>query len=397
MRRRQFIQNTGLLTTSSLLGPGMAHAGRKSEAPILVCLFQRGGADGLNMVVPHGDDHYYDLRPNLAVNAESLFDLDGYFGLPSAMSPLIQSWQQGELAIVHAAGSPSDSRSHFDAQDFMELGSIEKNANVFDGWLNRYLLAAEDDQSSPFKAIGLGPRLPLALRGQSNALSVNNLAAFELQAPAHSKLAIAHSLEQLNTTSLNSLSTVSNSVFSAVDQFSLVAQELPDGMGSYPATPFGRQLQDLATIIQADIGLEVACVEIDGWDHHDQEAQALQSLLEEFSQGLVAFSDDLGATMERVTVVTMTEFGRRAAENASEGTDHGHGSVMLALGGAVRGGIYGDWPGLSPAQLNRGDLEVTTDFRSVLSDLLRGQMNYAGQLETIFPNFNGPTELGLSA
>ncbi len=395
MKRRDFLQSSAAMGVP-LVAPRLALSQPTSlDNNVLVCLFQRGGADGLNMVVPHGDNDYYDLRPNLAIPAADTSDLDGFFGLNAAMAPLLPLWDAGELAIVQAVGSPSDSRSHFDAQDFMERGSIDKSANVFDGWLNRYLVQTASQDATAFRAVGLGPKLPLALRGESNALSVANLSGFKLQVPDASSRAMNRLLTGLYSDQ-QALDDNAEAVFSAIEQLDRAVDDVQlDPNLGYPMTSLGNQLQQLAILLRAGIGVEVACVEIDGWDHHDQEDQELPPLLGEFSQALAAFRADLGQLMDQVTVVTMTEFGRRAAENASMGTDHGHGSVMLALGGGVNGGLYSDWPGLGQAQLNRGDLEVTTDFRTVLSDLLSNRMRPA-DLSGIFPQFDGPSALGLS-
>ena len=397
MNRRDFIKLTGLAALPLVAPRLVFSADGKGGGNVLVRIFQRGAADGLNMVVPYGEGRYYDLRPTIAIPAPGAaggaLDLDGFFALHPSLAPLLPIYQAGELALIHAAGSPDDSRSHFDAQDYMELGVIEKGL-VFDGWLNRHLQIMGTE--STFGAVALGSSLPLSVRGSVPALGLASIDGFDLLAPADRYAGLRSAVTGLHGSD-SVLDQQASQVFEAVDALAAVAAEDPgpaDGV-VYPETALGRQLADVAALIRADVGLQVACVDTGGWDHHDREDDALPGLLAELGQALAAFHADLGSTMGRVSVVTMTEFGRRAQENASRGTDHGHGSVMLAMGGGVSGGqVWGEWPGLASTQLNRGDLEVTTDFRTVLADVLSARLGNT-QLDAVFPGFDGPLSMGL--
>lgn len=361
-------------------------------------VFQRGGADGLQLVVPYGEGRYFDLRPAIALpgpGAEGgVLDLDGFFGLHPSLAPLLPAWEAGELAIVHAAGAPDDTRSHFEAQDHMDAGVLDKGLLV-DGWLNRHLQALEG-AGTPFQAVGIGNALPLSLQGAAPALGLSSVEGFDLLAPPDAYGPLRKALLSLygGTTRLDDEAV---RAFEAIDGLQGAVDEIPEPAAAYPASPFGLQLATVAQLVKADLGLEVATVDIGGWDHHDRQNQQLAPLAADFAASLAAFREDLGADFGRVTVVTMTEFGRRVAENGSAGTDHGHGSVMLALGGGVLGGrVVGDWPGLSEQALYRGDLAITTDFRTVLSEALRyrrGVSDVAG----VFPGFEGPIDLGLFA
>ncbi|MDJ0654389.1 MAG: DUF1501 domain-containing protein [Xanthomonadales bacterium] len=401
MDRRDFIKLTGL-SSLPLLMPGLVFGGGKGAAgrDLLIIVFQRGAADGLNLVVPYTEGHYYDARPTVAIadpgsNGGAL-DLDGFFGFHPQMQPLMPLYQSGDLAVVHAAGSPSDSRSHFDAQDFMEAGVVEKGS-AYDGWLNRHLQTLGGGEGeSPFQAVGFGQSLPVSLRGSIPAVGVAQLEDYGLVAPVAEEAALREAVVKLFS-SQGAIDQVAGGVLDSVD---LMAAADPlsipvDNGALYPETVFGNQMQGLAKLIKADLGLEIAAVDIGGWDHHDLENEELPDLTADFAGSLAAFHADLGGMMDNITVITMTEFGRRLAENGNRGTDHGHGSIMLTMGGGVNGGqVYADWPGLAPADLNRGDLEVTTDFRSVLSEALVKRLGQSS-IETVFPDFSGPTDLGV--
>ncbi|MEM9533416.1 MAG: DUF1501 domain-containing protein [Pseudomonadota bacterium] len=402
MRRRQFIQ-LGMLAGVPLAGPQLVFGrdtGKGSATrDILIVVFQRGAADGLNLLVPYNEGRYYDLRPTIAIappgQNNGALDLDGEFGLHPSLASLKPLYDQGDLGFVHAVGSPDDSRSHFDAQDFMDKGSLNKNA-VFDGWLNRYLTQVSGDSGETFSAVGFGNALPLSLQGATPSVGVRELSDYALAAPAEQLPALRESIVDLFNRG-DVMDVVSQNVLASVD---LLAAADPlsipvDGGAVYPDTQFGRQMSQLAQLIKADLGLEMAAVDVGDWDHHDQERDALEPLALDYANALTAFHTDLGSRMDQITVVTMTEFGRRVAENASAGTDHGHGSIMLAMGGGVNGGqVIRDWPGLREQDLYRGDLQVTTDWRTVLSEALLARTDVAS-LEPIFPEFVGPTEVGL--
>jgi uncharacterized protein (DUF1501 family) len=361
-----------------------------SRKKILVAIFQRGAADGLNIVVPHGEQRYYDLRPTIAIPRNEVIDLNGLFGLHPSLAPLKPLWDKQELAIVHAAGSPDPTRSHFDAQDYMESGTPGVKATA-DGWLNRALAPAAG-KPSPVRAVSLGPTLPRAMRGSNGAVAVESLPAFTVRDAATAK-----ALEAMyEGTSDQVLNGTGRETFEAVSLLQSLEKTpyQPAGGAQYPAGRFGASLKQIAQIIKADVGLEVAFADIGDWDHHVQEPNRLPPRLAEFGASLAAFYQDLGDRMEDVVLVTMSEFGRAAKENGDRGTDHGHANAMFVMGGPVKGGkVYGQWPGLAPEQLyeNR-DLALTTDFRDVLAEAVSNHLGNP-RIEKVFPGYpSGPAK-----
>jgi uncharacterized protein (DUF1501 family) len=365
---------------------------------VLVAIFQRGAADGLNIVVPHGEQRYYDLRPTIAVarpsaNAapgETAIDLDGFFGLHPSLAPLKPLWDSRQLAIVHAAGSPDPTRSHFDAQDYMESGTPGLKATN-DGWLNRALPKVEG-KPSPVRAVSLGPVMPRTLRGSNSAVAVESLAGFNVRDAAAAK-----TLEAMyGATGDRILNATGRETFEAVAILSALQKTpyQPANGAEYPRGRFGDSLRQVAQLIRADVGVEVAFADIGGWDHHVNEVGPKASVgqlanrLDELAKALAAFQRDLGDRMEDVMVVTMSEFGRTAKENGNRGTDHGHANVMFALGGPVEGGkVYGKWPGLAQEQLyEQRDLALTTDFRDVLSEAVFRHLGNRS-LDAVFPGY----------
>jgi uncharacterized protein (DUF1501 family) len=368
--------------------------GRKK---VLVAVFQRGAADGLNIVVPHGDPHYYEIRPGIAIPKASVIDLDGTFGLHPALQPLKAIYDAKHLAIVEAVGSPDPTRSHFDAQDYMESGTPGLKATS-DGWLNR-ALPPEKQKVSLVRAVSMGPALPRALRGSNQALAINNLGDFQV----HTPLAGATFESMYDSTLDQVLNGTGRETFEAVKLIQALQKQAyaPSGNAKYPGGRLGQSLMQIARLIKSDVGLEVAFADVGGWDTHFNEVGAsptqgqLASLLGEFAQALAAFYQDLGDRMADVSVVTMSEFGRTVKENGSRGTDHGHANVMLAFGGDIRGGkVYGDWPGMAEDQLyEQRDLAVTTDFRDVLGELVARHMG-TPSVKGVFPGYE-PKPLGL--
>jgi uncharacterized protein (DUF1501 family) len=366
---------------------------------VLVAIFQRGAADGLNIVIPHGEQRYYDLRPTISVprpganiaKEDSVIDLDGMFGLHPSLAPLKPLWDNKQLAIVHAGGSPDPTRSHFDAQDYMESGTPGLKATT-DGWLNRALVPAAG-KPSPVRAVSLGPTLPRAMRGNNDAVAVESLGAFTVRDAAAAK-----TLEAMYAgTGDQVLNGTGRATFEAVALLQSLQKTpyQPAGGAQYPAGRFGASLRQIAQMIKADVGVEVAFADLGGWDHHVQEVGPKASVgqlanrLTEFGASLAAFYQDLGDRMEDVVVVTMSEFGRAAKENGDRGTDHGHANAMFVMGGPVQGGkVYGQWPGLAPEQLyeNR-DLALTTDFRDVLSEAVYSHLGNK-QIEKVFPCYS---------
>jgi uncharacterized protein (DUF1501 family) len=355
-----------------------------SRRKILIAIFQRGAADGLNMVVPFFEKAYYDMRPTIAVpqpgKENGGLDLDGRFALHPSLEPLKPLWNSGQLAIIHATGSPDPTRSHFDAQDFMESGTPGKTSE--NGWLNRAL--APEPAPSPLRAIAIGAQLPRTLRGSSRAVAVNDLQQFETR-----NREVASILETMYASTPDArLMASGKETFEAVRMIeSITRKPYTPANGAQYAGGFGHALQQIARLIKVDAGVEAAFAAIGGWDHHINEAPQLTNLLRAYGASLAAFARDMGDRMEDVVLVTMSEFGRTARENGNAGTDHGHGNVMMVLGGPVRGGkVYGRWPGLAPEQLYEGrDLAVTTDFRDILGELVSRHLG--ANLEQVFAGY----------
>ena len=381
----------GLGAAPSWLLRAAAQDGRKRK--ILVAIFQRGAADGLNVVVPFFEKLYYEMRPTIAVPQPGKnnggIDLDGRFALHPSLQPLKPLWDSGELAIIHATGSPDPTRSHFDAQDFMESGTPGRTSE--DGWLNRALGPVEPGVS-PLRAIAIGAQLPRTLRGSRRAVAVNNLQQFETR-----NKDVASILESMYATTADPrLMASGKETFDAAKMIeSINRNPYPPANGAQYAGGFGNALQQVARLIKADVGVEAAFAEIGGWDHHVNESPQLTNLLREFGASLAAFARDMGDRMEDIVLVTMSEFGRTAREDGSGGTDHGHGNVMMALGGPVRGGkVYGRWPGLEPEQLyEQRDLAVTTDFRDVLGEFVSRHLGRSS--DQVFPGYKPGEPLGL--
>ncbi|HML17019.1 MAG TPA: DUF1501 domain-containing protein [Bryobacteraceae bacterium] len=371
---------------------------------ILVAIFQRGAVDGLNVVVPHGESRYYDLRPTIAIprpdgTEDSAIDLDGFFGLHPSLKALKPMYDSGHLAVVHAAGSPDPTRSHFDAQDFMESGTPGLKATS-DGWLNRALV--KESNSSPVRAVSFGPELARTLRGRNDAVAINRLDSFQVR----DSIGAATFESMYGSTTDKFLNGTGRETFDAVKLMQSIQKQgyAPANGAKYPGGRLGQSMQQIAQLIKSDVGLEVAFTDVGGWDTHVNETGAkpsvgqLANLLNEFGQSLGAFYQDLGDRMADVSVVTMSEFGRTARENGDRGTDHGHANVMFAMGGDIRGGkVYGDWPGLAEEQLyeNR-DLNLTTDFRDVLGELVTRHLGNR-QIAAVFPGYADAKFRGLLA
>ena len=397
--RRIFLRNgalaiVGTAAVPSFLTRAAFGAATTSSNKRLVVIFQRGAADGLNIVVPHAEPQYYAMRPSINIPRNSVLDLDGFFGLHPSLSAFQPLWQQRHLAIVHAAGSPDSTRSHFDAQDFMETGTPGVKATE-DGWLNRSLRdLPPDTQNSPFRAIALGPSLPRILSGSEPAVAMNNINDFSVgRGPKPSPAASAFEA-MYNQSSDTVLHSTGEETFDAVKMLKAAdpGKYTPAPGANYPKGRFGDSLRQLAQLIKANLGVQVAFADIGGWDHHVNEGATegqLANVLTEFSQSLAAFWIDLGDLAEDTVVITMSEFGRTARENGNRGTDHGHANVMFVLGGPVKGGkVYGRWPGLDQSQLYEGrDLALTTDFRQVIGEAVARHMGNKNLAE-VFPGFD---------
>ena len=401
LTRRIFLRNGALAVVGTAAVPGfLTRAAFGSVSPgaqtkRLVVIFQRGAADGLNIVVPHGERQYYAMRPNINIPRKSLYDLDGMFGLHPSLSPFLPLWEQRHLAIVHAAGSPDPTRSHFDAQDFMESGTPGVKVTE-DGWLNRSLRELPlSGQSSAFRAIALGPSLPRILSGAEPVVAMNNINDFSIGGKNPKASPAATAFEAMYGHSTDTvLHTTGEETFDAVKMLrSADPGKYAAAPGAnYPKGRFGDSLRQLAQLIKANLGVQVAFADIGGWDHHVNEGSTegqIANVLTDFSQSLAAFWTDLGELGEDTVVVTMSEFGRTARENGNRGTDHGHANVMFVLGGPVKGGkVYGRWPGLEPSHLYEGrDLALTTDFRQVIGEAVaRHLQNH--DLAEVFPGFD---------
>ena len=359
------------LTRSVYAEVARAAAGKKK----LVVVFQRGACDGLNVVVPYKEPNYYAMRPTIGIQQKDLLDLDGFFGLHPAMASVKPLFDQGHLAMVHASGSPDPSRSHFDAQDYMESGTPGVKSTV-DGWLNRALqVEVEREKPSVFRAVALGPEVPRTLAGRVPAIAVANLADFSVGRGAGAVGESTAFQAMYDESSDALLHGTGADTFEAVKMLKATdpAGYVPAAGVEYPKSAFGNSLKQVAQLLKANLGVEAAFSDVGGWDTHQNQGGAegqLAGRLRDFSDTIAAFWKDMGDEAENVTLVTMSEFGRTARQNGTGGTDHGHANVMFVLGGQVRGGkVYGKWPGLANEQLNEGrDLVVTTDFRRVLGE-----------------------------
>mgnify|MGYP003348017930 CR=1 FL=1 len=400
--RRTFIKSSGIALAGFAAAPSFlvrtAMAQRQAgvqagtDRPIVIALFQRGAADGISMVVPFGDPNYLNVRPQIAIR-ESL-DLDGFFGLHPSLAPLKSIYDSGQLAVVHAVGSPDNTRSHFDAQDYMESGA-PGNKSVGDGWLNRYMQTAAHAKASPFRAVAFSANMPRSLMGPAPAVAMTRIGDFGVRAGAASDT-IEGAFEAMYGKVDRGPET-----FEAVKMLKSAnpQQYVAENGAQYPSSAYGQALLQIAQLIKADVGLEVAFADIGGWDTHanqGNERGQLSNRLGEFANGLSALYHDLGDRVRNVVVLTMTEFGRAIRQNGSGGTDHGHASCLFAFGGPVKGGkVYGRWPGLAPEQLYEGrDLALTTDFRDVFSEVLTKHMGVAS-VAKVFPGFKPGSSLGI--
>ncbi|MEO6334176.1 MAG: DUF1501 domain-containing protein [Pyrinomonadaceae bacterium] len=410
MDRRYFLKTGGIgLASFGLMAaaPEFLHqfAGAQALAnvygkkKVLVTIFQRGAVDGLNMIVPHGDSEYYDLRRSIAVprpgKTDGALDLDGHFGLHPAMQSLTPFWKSKQLAVIHSAGSPENTRSHFDAQDYMESGT-PGNKSTRDGWLNRLLQSTAGKAPSPFRAVSMTSSLPRALYGRAPSVAMTNLSDFAIKAGLYTQDFKGGFEGIYQQTAKDSLSETGRETFEAVNFLKQAnpAQFKAENGAVYPNTDFGRSMRQIAQLIKAGVGLEVAFTDTGNdvrWDTHTNEGGSrgqLSNFLRTFSQAIAAFATDLGKGMDDVTLLTMSEFGRTARENGTRGTDHGHGNAMMVLGNSVKGGkVYGDWKGLRNDQLNEGrDLAVTTDFRDVFAEVASKHFG-SKDLNSLFPKY----------
>jgi uncharacterized protein (DUF1501 family) len=401
LSRRIFLKHGAFACVSLGFAPSfLARTAYAAAAPTkrLIAIFQRGAVDGLSVVVPFGEREYFRARPRIAVaapsrDAEAAIDLDGFFGLNPRLAALEPLWRARRLAIVHACGSPDATRSHFDAQDYMETATPGVKITG-DGWLNRYLQARRDEQATPFRAVALGAQLPRVLQGAAPALAVNQLGQFGIHAGAGSASAGASFEAAYAAARDRVLNGTARETFDAIRMLKRAdpsRYEAENG-AEYPRSPFGQALRQIAQLTKADVGLEIAFADIGGWDTHVNQGSTrgqLANRLDDFARGIAALVTDLGDRMADTIVLTMSEFGRAVSENGGGGTDHGHGNAMLAIGGGIRGGrVYGRWPGLTVEHRYEGrDLAVTTDFRDVFAEIVTRHLAVADASQ-IFPGYD---------
>ena len=365
-----------------------------SRRPVLVCLFQRGAVDGLNMVIPHGESLYYHERPRIAIPRADIVDLDGHFGLHPSLAPLKPLCDYKSLAALHAIGSPDSTRSHFDAQDYMESGTPGMKTTG-DGWLNRYCSHDREHADTPFRAVAFGTQLPRILAGTAPSLAIDDLQAFGLRVPQEgARDRLTRAFEELyDGSGTGLLASSSREGFEAIQMLKRAdpTQYRPAGDVEYPQGRLGRTLLQIAQLIKADVGLEIAFADCSGWDTHVNQGSSqgqLSARLRELGLALAAFTRDLGDRMRDVVVLTMSEFGRTIRENGNSGTDHGHATAMLVMGGPVNGGrMLGRWPGLDVDKRFEGrDVAVTTDFRDLFGEILARHLG-ATDLAPVFPGY----------
>jgi uncharacterized protein (DUF1501 family) len=402
MNRRQFLIQSSLFSTSSLINLGAHSWAARSIAAVdpnpqrLIVVMLRGAIDGLSVVVPYQEPTYYSDRPTIAIpqpgQPNGALDLDGKFGLHPALAPLLPLWQQKSLAFVHACGSHDETRSHFDAQDYLESGTPGVK-NTQDGWMNRLLGVMSD--KNPIQAVSVGattPRILLGKRAVANLASGRNAGNRQ----QIDKPQIASAFDRLYGNN-DALSRTYREARLARTELlkDLEAEMKMANNGAILPVGFPDDAQRLARLMARDPRIQVSFLAVGGWDTHINQGAGQGQLarnLEQLGKGLVALQTGLGAAYQHTTIVVMSEFGRTVKENGNGGTDHGHGNVMWLLGGGIRGGtVYGKWAGLEPAQrYQERDLAITTDFRDVLGTVLTRRLGVdSGKLSQIFPKYTG--------
>ncbi|MEM7166930.1 MAG: DUF1501 domain-containing protein [Planctomycetota bacterium] len=398
--RRFFLQSSGALAFCYCAQPWSAFSAattieKTARRKTLVIIFLRGGVDGLNLVVPHGDPHYAALRPSLAIAAPGqeggAIDLDGYFGLHPRLQALLPLHRDGQLAALHAVGYSENTRSHFEEQDVWETGVVGNSIHS-DGWLNRHLATSEG--RGPIRAVAVGDTLPRILRGDVPAYAVRGIEDLTLPQSRVGGDAVAAALEHAygrrpgdgKDGPRDLIRRAGDETLEGIKVLRKVVDNPPRGEGEYPRSGLGVQLREIARLIKADVGLEVAEVDFGGWDTHQNQGNGAEgqfgNLAQSLGDGIAAFARDLGDRMRDTLVVTLSDFGRTARENGTRGTDHGWGNCMLAVGGSVEAAgkgkprdVVGRWPGLATEQLHQQrDLEFTTDFRDVIGEVVRAHL-----------------------
>jgi len=387
--------------------PRMAFA-EKNQAPkgdVLVCIFLRGGADGLNIIVPHGDDAYYKSRPKIAIarpdqqsadKNQKALDLDGFFGIHPALASLLPFFQANQIVAVHATGSPDPTHSHFEAMDYMERGT-PGSFSLNTGWIGRHLASLDTGTNAALRAIGWGGTLQQSLRGSVNAIALDSILDYHLRGRdgvGDQMVTVLNTLYALDLASLKESADQTNAVLNIVKKINISSYRGTHGANYDPNNYFHMALMQTAALVKADVGLEVSAIDLGGWDTHQNQLTDQAGALTRLASGLSNFATDMDVLMKKVTIVIMSEFGRRVAENASAGTDHGHGNMMMVMGGnVVNKPVIAQWPGLADDKLADGDLTITIDYRDVLSEILIKRLNNP-QVNNVFPNFT-PTTRGI--
>ena len=375
----------------------------------LVCVFLRGGADTLNLIAPYGDDRYYKLRPTISVPPpngndeakDAAIRLDDFYAFHPKLRPLLPLFKEGRLGVVQAVGSDNTSGSHFEAQDQMEHGESQ-GRSVAGGWMGRYLRSRAGDPPTPLSAVAIGATIPESLRGAPSASAMRSIDEIQINAPSNDSGAVSRAISAMYGAESGLLATPGRATLDLLDKVESLRGK-PYGTENnavYPDDDFCGGLREIARLVKARIGLEVACVDLGGWDTHffQGSTDGLQAgQIDLLARGLAAFDADLNRERDRVTVIVMTEFGRRVYENSSLGTDHGRGFAMMTIGAKVNGGkIHGPKPDLTTDYeelLGPGGLKVTCDYRSALAEILKGAFDNQN-LEKIFPGFK-PQPVGL--
>lgn len=401
-RRRVLAAAGGVagLGALDLAAPSMAFAaqsGRRGDLLVVVQL--EGGADGLTLVPPLGDRDYLAARPGVGVTASQAVRLDGTFGLHRGLSPLLPYWRSQQLAMVHAVGDSDGTRSHFEATDAMDRG-VSQGSSVRTGWIDRHLVS-RGLRPSDFPALAIRDKQAGPLVGRAPDLSTYSVKDLRIQVPAPLERATESAISGMYAGLSGPVADSARVTLRALAQCAPLRGQTytPHPGVAYPEDHLGRSLRQVAQVARAGLGLEVACVTGYGWDTHEGMGSGPGSYMHDqvsrLGQALAAFAKDLGPLLATTTIVTVSEFGRRVAQNGSNGLDHGHGSAMLLLGGGIRGGrVYAHWPGLSKQRLDNGDLRVTTDYRDVLGELVRRRLGNS-DLRAVFPDYR-PLELGLA-
>jgi uncharacterized protein (DUF1501 family) len=368
----------------------------------LIVIFLRGGMDALSFLIPHSDPNYHEARPRLGLRSDHVIDLDGQFGLHPSATPIRELWQERHLALIAACGLPEVNRSHFEAQDLMDRASIGGGGSETSGWLARHMRHAT--QGEIIEAVSLGTSVATSLEQFGGALAMTSPEEFTLGGDAAHSRAMQRALRSMWSQDSDHGHVASRTLDAADLLSARTAGEHPPRHGAtYPDTEFGRALAAAARLIRLDIGLQAATVDLGGWDTHENQAQwenpiqgRFANLVDELSRGLQALWTDMTDHHGRLTVAVMSEFGRRLRENSSRGTDHGHAGVMMVLSSDIsRREIFGEWPGLESDQLTeRADLRVTTDFRTVLSEVMTERLGRS-DLTALFPGHRVTQPLGL--